>query len=289
MGGQAMIAHSNGSAGHVTPRPLRIAVTRDEGPDGPLASALRRRGLTPVCCAVVRESESPEPERLARAARELDRYDWLVVASARAVAAMMAARGAGPLPGGLRSAAVGPATAEALVACGAQAPLTAQQAGAAALVDALRDADAWPGRRVLLPRAANGGPELGEALRHWGAIVDEIAAYGTLERPRQEILASWRAAAADAVVVASPSAAYALVHAVGVADMRRLEPVIAIGPTTAMALVGQGVAAVVPPRSDFESLAEFVSEIAPRAAHAQANGNDAANGGAPPARDGGAS
>jgi uroporphyrinogen-III synthase len=45
---------------------------------------------------------------------------------------------------------------------------------------------------------------LGEALRHWGAVVDEIAAYGTLERPRAEILASWQAAAADAVVVASP-------------------------------------------------------------------------------------
>jgi uroporphyrinogen-III synthase len=286
-----MIARSNPSAGNGAPRTLRIAVTRDEGPDGPLASALRRRGLTPVCCAVVRESESPEPERLARAARELERYDWLVVASARAVDALIAVRGAGPLPGGLRTAAVGPATAESLLAHGAQAPLVAPQAGAAALVEALRDADAWPGRRVLLPRAARGGPELGEALRHWGAVVDEIAAYGTLERPRAEILASWQAAAADAVVVASPSAANALLHAVGAASVRRLEPVIAIGPTTAMALVAQGVAAVVPPRADFESLAEFVSEIAQRAAQAHAHGHGAADGAATrsPARNGGAS
>ena len=273
-----MITRSNGPAGNGAP--LRIAVTRDEGPDGPLASALRKRGLTPVCCAVVRESESPEPERLARAARELDGYDWLVVASARAVDALVAVRGAGPLPGGPRTAAVGPATAESLVAHGAQAPLLAPQAGAAALVEVLRDADAWSGRRVLLPRAANGGPELGEVLRHWGAIVDEIAAYGTLERPREEILASWQAAAADAVVVASPSAAHALVHAVGVASVRRLEPVIAIGPTTAMALVAQGIAAVVPPRADFESLADFVSEsILPRAAARAPNGACAAAGG----------
>jgi uroporphyrinogen-III synthase len=277
--------------------PLRIAVTRDEGPDGPLASALRRQGLTPVCCAVVRESDSPEPERLARAARNLEQYDWLVVASARAVAALVAARGAGPLPGGLRTAAVGAATADALVAHGAHAPLTAPHAGAAALVEALRDAEAWRGRRVLLPRAAGGGAELGEALRHWGAVVEEIAAYGTLERPRAEILASWTAAAADAVVVASPSAARALVHAVGAEGVRRLEPVIAIGPTTAMALVAQGVVAVVPPRADFESLAEFVRAMSPRAANGAANGtasgaahngaNGAANGAA--ARNGGGS
>ena len=259
--------------------PLRVAVTRDEGPDGPLASALRRHGLTPVCCAVVRESASPEPERLARAARELEQYDWLVVASTRAVAALVAARGAGPLPGGLRTAAVGAVTSDALVAHGAHAPLTAAEAGAAALVEALRDADQWRGRRVLLPRAAGGGPELGEALRHWGAEVEEIAAYGTLERTREEILASWAAAAADAVVVASPSAARALVHAVGAEGVRRLEPVIAIGPTTAMALVAEGVAAVVPPRADFESMAEFVREMLAHATHGAANGVAAQNGG----------
>jgi uroporphyrinogen-III synthase len=285
-----MNARSNGAGDTAAARTLRVAVTRDEGPDGPLAGALRRRGLTPVCCAVVRESASPEPERLARAARALDRYDWLVAASARAVSALASAGVPMSLPATLRTAAVGSATAESLVAHGAQAPLTAPEAGAAALVEVLRDADAWPGRRVLLPRAANGGPELGKALRHWGATVDEIAAYGTIERPREEILACWHAAAADAVVVASPSAARALVHAVGAASVRRLEPVIAIGPTTAMALVAQGVAAVVPPRADFESLAEFVSEIASRAAPAHPHGNITASGAAAasPAPGGGA-
>src|SRR5262249_15609260 len=70
VGGVTMTAH-----GAAATRTLRIAVTRDESPDGPLASALRRRGLTPVCCAVVRETASPEPERLARAAHALEGYD----------------------------------------------------------------------------------------------------------------------------------------------------------------------------------------------------------------------
>jgi uroporphyrinogen-III synthase len=66
---------------------------------------------------------------------------------------------------------------------------------------------------------------------------------------------------------------------VGADRVRRLEPVIAIGSTTAMALVAQGVVAVVPPRADFDSLADFVSTLASRAVHGT-NGKAAANGAA---------
>ncbi|HET7225894.1 MAG TPA: uroporphyrinogen-III synthase, partial [Candidatus Eisenbacteria bacterium] len=64
----------------------------------------------------------------------------------------------------------------------------------------------------------------------------------------------WRAAHADAVVVASPSAARALVHAVG-APALAAPGVIAIGATTAAALAALGVAADVPERADFEGVA----------------------------------
>jgi uroporphyrinogen III methyltransferase/synthase len=181
------------------------------------------------------------------------------VASVRAVTALIEARGGAPLPAGLRTAAVGARTADALAAHGAVAPLTAESAGAAALIAALRDADSWRARRVLLPRAAEGGRELAEALRRLGAVVDEVAAYRTIERPREEIVSAWAAADADAIVVASPSAARALVGAVGVEGLRALEPVVAIGSTTATVLAGLGVAAVVPPRADFESVAELLS------------------------------
>src|SRR5207245_819775 len=84
---------------------------------------------------------------LARAARELERYDWLVVASARAVAALAEALGGAPLPAALRTAAVGAKTKAALEAAGAVAPLTAEVAGAAALLEALRGAGGWAGER----------------------------------------------------------------------------------------------------------------------------------------------
>jgi len=240
----------------------RVAVTRDEGLDGQLAEALRRRGLEPVPCAVVSEAPAPEPEPLERMARTLDLYQWLVVASGRAVMAVMEARDHAPLPAGLRTAAVGERTAERLVAAGAVSPLTAPVAGAAGLIAALETATSWRGVRVLVPRALEGGREIGDALRRWGAIVDEVAAYSTTARPAEEIVRAWRAARPDAVVVASPSAARALVHALGPEALRRLARVAAIGSTTAMQLVALGVPAVIPARADFDAVAELLAGVA---------------------------
>lgn len=242
-------------------RPLRVAVTRAEPSDGPLSEALRRRGMVPVSCPVVGEADAPDPGALERAARRLERYDWLVVASGRAVSALRAAAGGRRLPDRIRTAAVGTSTAEALADLSPGTPLTAPEAGARALLERLRTADRWPGRRVLMPRAEGGGRELADGLRALGAEVDEVVAYRTLERPPEEVASAWRAAAADAVVVASPSAARALVGALGAAGLRRMEPVVAIGSTTAIALTGLGVAAVVPPRADFDSMARLLEEI----------------------------
>jgi uroporphyrinogen-III synthase len=241
-------------------RPIlrRVVVTRDEGLDGPLTSALIERGLEPVSCSVVFEVPPPEPEVLERAAAALEHRDWLVVSSQRAVAAVMAARQGRPLPAKLRTAAVGEKTAAALVAAGGSRPLTAGSAGSAALIAVLRDADHWPGKRVFLPRALEGGRELADALRRWGASVDDIVAYCTVARPRAEIIDAWQEARPDAVVIASPSAARALVAAVGAECLRRLARVAAMGSTTAMQLMALGVPAMVPARSDFEAVAELL-------------------------------
>ena len=239
--------------------PLRVAVTRDEGYDGPLAEALRGRGLEPVSCSVVREAEAPAVEPLARAAQGLEGYQWLVVASQRAVTALCEPRAGKPLPPSLRTAAVGPKTAALLTACGAVSPLTGARPGAAPLIEALRGADRWSGRRVLIPRALDGGRELAWSLRGWGAHVDEVVAYQTLERSPAEVAGAWERARPDAVVVASPSAARALVGGVGADTLRRLGRVAAIGSTTAMQLVALGVPAMVPARADFESVADLLA------------------------------
>jgi uroporphyrinogen-III synthase len=243
---------------------MRVAVTRDEGLDGPLSEALRQRGLEPVHCTVVGEAPAPELEPLERMALALEGYQWLIVASQRAVTSLLAARAGRPLPPGLKTAAVGEKTAASLVAAGAFSPLTAPGAGAAALIAVLRDAGPWRGRRVLVPRALDGGRELAESLRRWGADVDEVVAYCTVARPKDEIVEAWRSARPDAVVVASPSAARALVQALGPDVLRHLARVAAMGSTTAMQLMALGVPAMVPARADFEAVAELLLGLTPR-------------------------
>jgi uroporphyrinogen-III synthase len=83
-------------------------------------------------------------------------------------------------------------------------------------------------------------------------------AYRTVARPRAEIVDAWQAACPDAVVVASPSAARALVSALGAESLRRLARVAAMGSTTAMTLMALGVPAMVPTRSDFEAVADLL-------------------------------
>jgi uroporphyrinogen-III synthase len=241
------------------PRPFRVAVTRDEPDDGPLHLALRRAGLVPVACPVVRQLPPPDLEALADAAAELDRYDWLVVSSARAVAALQAARHGVRLPERLRTAAVGQRTAMALTACGAIGPLRAAREGAEPLAAALREADDWPARRVLLPRALDGGSVLVKALASCGASVTDVVAYRTEARDAKVIRARWRTVPVEAAVFASPSAAEVMIRAVGADAVARLDFVIAIGPTTAAALAAYDIAATVPSRADFDSIAELLA------------------------------
>ena len=238
--------------------PLRVAVTRDESEDGPLHEALRRTGLEPVRCAVVRAMPAPEPERLAQAARQLESYDWLVAASARAIDALSRARSYERFPEGLRTAAVGAMTAAKLMAHGAMRPLLGSREGAEPLVAVLKVADDWTRRSVLLPRALEGGHDLGAALRSFGARVDEVVAYRTAECATDEIRSAWLAAEADAVVIASPSAARALVRAVGADALNRLEFVVAIGSTTATTLSSSNVESIVPSHADFQAMAELL-------------------------------
>jgi uroporphyrinogen-III synthase len=185
----------------------------------------------------------------------------MVVASRRAVTAVMAARDGRPLPPALRTAAVGAASAAALREAGAVEPLVAPEAGAAALAQALRGADRWPGCRVLLPRAAEGIAELGAVLRAEGAEAVEVIAYRTLARPAAEVARDWNEAAPEAAVFASPSAVHALAAGIGAPALRALRAVVAIGPTTAAALATLGITASVPATTGFEAAAALMRDL----------------------------
>ncbi len=239
-------------------RTWRVAITRDDDRDVALASALSAAGLLTVPCPVLVEAPPDDPAALAAAARALDRVDWVVCASVRAVRALRDAAG-GVLPPALRTAAVGPATGRAIAAAGTRVPpVIGVTDGAEGLWDALAGAAAWRGTRVLVLTTPGGRPELTERLRAAGAVVSAVDAYRMVPRPPGAILDDWLRGAPDAVVIASSRAATTLCGAIG-ADRLRAAAVAAIGATTATALERLGVPCTQPARASFDAVARLLA------------------------------
>ena len=148
-------------------------VTRAEHQSEGLAAAFARAGAAVELLPLLEVVPAADPRLLERAAAELFMYDWVVFTSSNAVEAFLPL--AGPLPTALKTAAVGPATAEALRARGVEPDLTASRADAEGLAAEL--APQVTGKRVLLPQAADARPALLAGLTAAGAEAVAVVAY----------------------------------------------------------------------------------------------------------------
>lgn len=213
-----------------------------------------------------------DPAPLDAALRALDRFDWVVFASATALERTLARLAALGLDAAAlarpRLAAVGPTTAGRLARAVRPPDLVPEQATGAGLAAAL--GPGARGRPVLLPRAAEGRPELLDGLRAAGVHVTAVEAYRTHPAPPELLapLGEWVAAGeVDAVAFASPSAVRAVQRALGARAAALAQVLLAaIGPTTADALRGAGLpVGVVPARHTGRDLAEAVADrLGPR-------------------------
>jgi uroporphyrinogen-III synthase len=243
-----------------------VVVTRGKGGEDALTARLRELG------AWVREIPSiafvapADPGPLDGALRDLARFDWAVFASATAVERTLErVRALGGSAGALRAlrlAAVGPATAERLAREVREPDLVPAESTGEAMAAAL--APRVAGKRVFLPRPADGRPELLEGLVAAGAEVVAVEAYRTVPAAAEAILplAAWiEAGEVDAVAFASPSAVKAVVGGLGdrVHVLRRVV-LAAIGPTTADALRNDGLeVAAQPARYTGADLADAIA------------------------------
>jgi uroporphyrinogen-III synthase len=237
-----------------------VAITRDVD-DPSLAALLASHGFREARIPVLIEASAPNPEQLIAIARNLERFDWVICASVRSVRAMAAARGS-RWPGDQRTAAVGAATAAALVDAGAADPVQAATFNARALWDTLRPLDNWAGRRVLVATVAGGRRDVIDALRSAGAEVTEIEAYAMAPRPADRIRGDWQAAQPDAVIFGSANIARHLIAAIGLDAVRSLKAIVAIGPTTADALSALGVTAEIAPQATFAAAVAHLAALA---------------------------
>ncbi|MBI2171941.1 MAG: uroporphyrinogen-III C-methyltransferase [Chloroflexi bacterium] len=167
-------------------RPLfgvRVLVTRARPQASVLADLLAQEGALAVETPAIQIAPPEDDSRLRQAAQELPRYRWAVFTSVNGVDAFWEAVRKEGLDArafaGVRIAAIGPATAEALQRRGLSPDLVPSEYVAEALAEALRPT-LRPGDRVLLPRAAEARAILVDALSAIGVVVDEVPAYQTV-------------------------------------------------------------------------------------------------------------
>lgn len=159
----------------------RIVVTRARADAETLCGRLAALGATPICAPAIRIEPVGDLRPLDDVIAGFASFDWVVFTSAAAVDIFCRRwRQAGRTPADLRGvkvAAVGPATARALAACGAQPDFVPDEFVGDALADGLAIV---PGHRVLLPRAEIARRETVEVLERRGATVVVVPIYRTV-------------------------------------------------------------------------------------------------------------
>jgi uroporphyrinogen III methyltransferase / synthase len=167
-------------------RPLlgkRIVVTRARAQASDLIGRLSLLGAECLQCPTIEVVPPDSWEPLDRAIASLVQYNWIVFTSVNGVRYFferlfeqgLDARNLGHL----RTAAIGPATAERLRRFGLNTDILPKTYQAESVVEAFADV-AVKGQNVLLPRAKEARAILPEELRRMGARVDEVVAYQTL-------------------------------------------------------------------------------------------------------------
>lgn len=162
----------------------RIAVTRARDQAGDLTRLLTDRGAEVLEVPCIRIEPPTQPQPLAEALAGLGCYDWIVFTSVNGVTAFFEHffRVFDDLRdlGGVRIAAVGPATAARLKALHLKVDVVPKNHTAAAIAHELAEMGSLENLRILLPRAEVATPELPALLEDKGAIVDDIACYRTV-------------------------------------------------------------------------------------------------------------
>ncbi len=167
-------------------RPLfgkRVLVTRTRTQAGAMSGLLGRRGAEAIELPAIEIRPAQDSRPLDERLRNLSAYGWAVFASANAVRTLfdrLAELGLDARAFGVtRVAAVGPATAAALLERGIIADSVPEVYSADGVVEWL-DRESFEGRAVLVPRADIGGAALERGLAEAGAKVDPVVAYHTV-------------------------------------------------------------------------------------------------------------
>ncbi|MFL5480214.1 MAG: uroporphyrinogen-III C-methyltransferase, partial [Gemmatimonadaceae bacterium] len=229
-------------------RPLfgkRIVVTRATQHAHALSDKLRELGadvLEMPATQIARLDLSP----LRDAIRDLSSYQWLMFTSQNAVAIFWEqllgeAKDARALAG-LKIAAIGPATAGALLEHGIAVDVIPERFVAEGLLDTIRERDDIAGSRVLYVTAEGAREVLPRSLEEMGADVAVLESYRSIidGQGAARLVRAIEGGTVDLVTFTSGSAVRGYVDAVGEEISTRV-PAASIGPQTSEAVRDAGI------------------------------------------------
>jgi uroporphyrinogen III methyltransferase/synthase len=237
-------------------RPLfgrRIVVTRSPEQAEELVDALETLGAQPIIAPTFRLAPPEDPEAVDRAAASLDKYHWLVFESATAVTRLLSALSRGPHDlralGHVSVCAIGPSTADRLIAGGIKPDVIIPEFRVESISDAIASTGPLEGQQILIVRPDHLRDVLASDLASRGAEVTDLVAYRTAPEPpdspaAQDLYRALLDNRIDAVMFTSPTTVRRFASLIGeeqVADLLNTTVVAAIGPVTAAAARELGI------------------------------------------------
>ena len=229
-------------------RPLyrrRVVVTRATHQALALTERLRELGAEVIempATQIARLDLAP----LRSAIAGLSRYQWLILTSQNAVSIFWEqllgeGKDARALAG-LRIAAVGPATAGALLEHGITVDVIPKRFVAEGLLEMLRERDDLSGKRVLYVTAEGAREVLPQGLREMGTHLDVIEAYRSIPdgEGAERLARAIESGKLDLATFTSGSAVRGYVDAIG-EDLAKHVPAVSMGPQTSEALREAGI------------------------------------------------
>jgi uroporphyrinogen-III synthase len=219
-----------------------VVLTRPAEQSQQLAESIGQLGAAVLICPAIGYAPTDDLAALDQALTSWQQYDWVCLTSATAlrfVEERVHGLGLNLHQHTPRIAAVGQATAAALVRAGLPVDCCPEQASAAGLLASI---PVLAGQRILIPTSDLADQRLAAGLRTNGALVDQVIAYRTIAGPGgQQLAAHLGDQSVDLTCFSSPSAITFLLHGLTRAGIpaeqaiARLGIAIAIGPTTANA------------------------------------------------------
>lgn len=162
----------------------RIVVTRTRDQASELSRQLFEHGADVLEIPTIKIVPPSNPQDLLDALLGLNSYDWIVFTSPNGVSSFFEYffRGFEDLRdiGGVKIAAVGPATAAKLKEVHLKVDLMPQEYITDKIADAFSKFESVENLKILLLRAEVANPELPKKLEEMGAIVDDVACYKTI-------------------------------------------------------------------------------------------------------------